>query len=67
MSNKWKYLYCEDTFNTLGNEGHQFQSSQAYKWYLSLLPGEELNKVWNSYIGLDGCVPEVTKFKERVL
>jgi hypothetical protein len=68
MSSKRKDLYCGDIVNTLGWEDHQFQWSQAYKWYLSLPPEEkELNKVWSSGIALVGCIPEVVDFKELVL
>jgi hypothetical protein len=68
MSSKRKDLYCGDTLNTLGREDHQFQWSQAYKWYLALpLVEKELNKVWSSSITLVGCVPEVEDFKELVL
>jgi hypothetical protein len=68
MSNKNKYLYFGDTFNTLGCEDHHFQWSQTYKWYLSLtLPEKELKKIWSLGIFLVGCVPEVAEFKEMVL
>jgi hypothetical protein len=68
MSNKMKDLYCGDIVNTLRCEDHQFQLSQAYKWYFSLPHiKKELNKVWNLGIALDGYVPEVENFKELLL
>jgi hypothetical protein len=68
MSNKRNDLYCSHTIDTLRHENHQFQWSHAYKWYFTLpLAEKELNKIWSSGIGLNGCVLEVAYFKEMLL
>jgi len=60
MPSKRKYLYCDDTANTLGREDHVFQSFEEFKLYISLpLEEKNSNKVWTSRIALASCMPEV--------
>jgi len=53
-----KQQFCGDTLNLFAREDQNYNWSQSYWYYLSLL-GRGNNKMWTSRIVLLGCVPEV--------